>query len=251
MKKIYYYNNYNDDIIESKKQDYQLKENFKWLHTNIFYKIFSYVLHILVIVFAFLYAKLWLHVKIKNKKILKGEKGYFLYSNHTQMLGDVFNPFLICFPKHPYIICSPSNLGIPVLGKILPMGGALPIPDNIHDMLKFKGAIHYYVNKGNPIIIYPEAHLWPYATFIRDFPLTSFHYPALEDKKIFVATTTYVKSKIFKKPKIIIYLDGPFVKDANLTRKENMQILHDKVLEIMQKRSKLSNYNYVIYKKKD
>ena len=251
MKKIYYYNNYTDDIIESQKQDYQLKENYKWIHTNIFYKIFAYILHLLIIAFAFLYAKLWLHVKIKNKKILKGEKGYFLYANHTQMLGDVFNPFLICFPKHPYIICSSSNLGIPILGKILPMGGALPIPDNIHDMLKFKDAIHYYVNKGNPIIIYPEAHLWPYATFIRDFPLTSFHYPALEDKKVFVATTTYVKSKIFKRPKIIIYLDGSFVKDANLTRKENMQILHDKVLETMQIRSKLSNYNYVTYKKKD
>ena len=45
--------------------------------------------------------------------------GYYLYSNHTQTFGDVVNPFCIAFPTHPYIICSPSNLGIPVAGGAL------------------------------------------------------------------------------------------------------------------------------------
>ena len=154
-------------------------------------------------------------------------------------------------PKHPYIICSPSNLGIPFLGKILPIAGAIPIPNNLHDMSKFKEAITYHISKKHSIIIYPEAHLWPYATFIRDFPITSFHYPVENQKKVFVATTTYIKSKIFKKPKIIIYIDGPFQNDNNLSKKENMKGLHDKVYKTMVNRSKLSNYKYIIYKKKD
>lgn len=251
MAKIYYYNSLEDDVIESKNQDYQLKDNYKWLHHNIFYKILSYLVYYLVLLFSLIYAKLFLHVKIKNKKIIKKEKGYFLYANHTQMLGDVFNPFLICFPYHPYIICSPSNLGIPFLGKILPIAGALPIPDNIHDMMKFKDAINYHITKGNPIIIYPEAHLWPYATFIRDFPKTSLHYPIESNKKIFTATTTYTKSQIFKKPKIVIYIDGPFQSDEKLTKKENINKLHDEVYKMMHKRSKLSDYEYITYKKKD
>ncbi len=251
MKKIYYYDTYNEDIIKSKKQDIKLKKNYKWLHTNIFYKIISYFVYYLVLLFALFYSIVFLRVKIKNKKGLKREKGYFLYCNHTHVLGDVFNPFLMCFPKRPFIICSPSNLGIPILGKILPIAGALPIPDNIHDMIKFKESVNYHVNKGNPIVIYPEAHLWPYATFIRDFPKTSFHFPYDNKKKVYTATTTYKKAKIFKRPNITIYLDGPFGSDKKTTKQNNIQDLHDKVYNTMKERSKLNNYEYITYKKKN
>ncbi len=248
MPKIYYYKTYDEDFLTSKKQQYTLKDNYKWIHKNIFYKIFSFLLYVFIVLFAFCYAKIFLHVTIKNKKLLKKEKSYFLYCNHTQMLGDVFDPFLICFPHKPYIICSPSNLGIPILGKLLPMGGALPIPNNIHGLSKFKDAVNYHINK-HPIIIYPEAHLWPYATFIRDFPSTSMHYPIANNKKVFTATTTYTKRKRGKKPKITIYIDGPFLKDESLSKKEQQQMLHDQVFKAMQKRSKLSNYEYITYKK--
>lgn len=251
MAKIYYYNSFEDDFIETTKQNYQLKNNYKWIHSNIFYQVLSKFLYVLIVIFSYFYTKIFLRVTIKNKKILKKEKGYFLYCNHTQMLGDVFNPFIICFPHHPNIICSSANLGIPILGKMLPMGGALPIPKDIHDMIKFKEAINYNIGHNHSIIIYPEAHLWPYATFIREFSNVSFHYPILNKKGVFTATTTYTKSKIFKKPKITIYIDGPFKVADNLTKKENMQILHDKVYNAMVKRSKLSNYEYITYQKKD
>jgi len=251
MKRIYYYNNLEDDVIKSNNQEYKLNSNYKWIKKNIFYKFFSYVIYFFVLIFAFIYLKLVLHIKVKNRRILKNEKGYFLYANHTQMLGDVFVPFLICFPKRPYIICSTANLGIPFIGKLLPIAGALPIPDNIHDMIKFKEAINYHINHNNPVIIYPEGHLWPYATFIRNFPNTSFHYPVENNKKIYVMTTTYTKSKYFKKPKRIIYIDGPFENNNDFNKKQNMNELHKHTYETMVERSKLSNYEYVVYKKKN
>ena len=250
MKRIYYYESMQDDIINSKNQDYEIKDNFKWIHTNIFYVFFRKIFYVFVVIFSFIYSKVFLHIEIKNKNVLKNEKGYFLYSNHTLMLGDVLDPFLITFPHHPYLICSPSNLGIPILGKVLPLAGALPIPGDIHKMIKFKESVNYYANKGNPIIIYPEAHLWPYCNFIREFPNTSFHFPVENEKKVFVATTTFKKRKYFKKPKIIVYIDGPFETHKNLSKKENMNNLHDIVYETMKERSKLSNYKYVEYKKK-
>lgn len=88
-------------------------------------------------------------------------------------MGDAFNPIVGLFPNKPYIIVSPSNLGIPVIGRLLPMLGALPIPDGIHQMKKFIECINIR-SKTNPIIIYPEAHVLPYSTFIRDFKETSF-----------------------------------------------------------------------------
>lgn len=250
MKKTIYYNSLNDDILKSKNQEYQLNSNYKWLKNDLFSKILSILLYLIIIIVTFIYSKLILHVKIKNKKILKKEKSYFIYSNHTQMLGDVLNPFLISFKNHPYIICSPSNLGIPILGRLLPLAGALPIPSNIHDLKKLNEAISYHIKKNHPIYIYPEAHLWPWATFIREFPKTSFHYPITNNSKVFVATTTYQKRKFLKKPKITIYLDGPFTSEENLSTRENIKLMHDKVYNTMLNRSELSTYNYVNYKKK-
>ena len=249
MERVKYYESLSDDFLKTKNQSYQLKDNYKWLHTNIAYKIISKVVYFIILLISFVYSKVFLHVKIKNKKILKGSKGYYIYSNHTQPLGDVFNPFLINFPKHPYIIASPANLGIPILGKILPIAGAMPIPNGLKSLKKFMEAISYYSND-NAIVIYPEGHLWPYATMIREFPTSSFHFPVDDLKNVFVATTTYQKSKILKKPRITIFIDGPLKTDTTLTRRENIKKLHDEVYETMQKRSKLSNFAYIIYKKK-
>ena len=250
MPKIQYYQSLEDNLIETKNQNYELKNNYQWL-PNAFSKILSYLIYIPVLIFTLIYSKLILRVKIKNKHLLKKQKGYYIYSNHTQILGDVLNPFIINFPKKPYILCSPANLGIPILGKILPLAGALPIPSKIHDLPKLKTAINYYIKKGNPIVIYPEAHLWPWYTKIRKFPKSSFHFPILDNALVFVATTTYSKSKIFKKPNITIYIDGPFKKNPNLTKKENINLMHDLVYNTMLKRSKLSNCEYITYKKKD
>ena len=107
------------------------------------------------------------------------------------------------------------------------------------------------IYKVNPIIIYPEGHLWPWATFIREFPNTSFHFPVENEKKVFVGTTTYTKQKRRKKPKTTIYIDGPFEKKETYSNKQNKEMLHNQVYETMKERSKLNNYDYVTYKKKD
>jgi len=247
--KTVYYDSTEEDFVTSKNQKYQLKDNYKWIHNNVFYIIFSYLLYYPFALFGFIYTKLILRVKIKNRKVLKGYKGYYYYSNHTQEIGDIFNPVLVNFPRRPYFICSPANLGIPILGKLLPMLGALPIPSSIHAMIKFNEAVKTR-SKNHPLIIYPEAHLWPWATEIREFKGSSFKYPVENNLPIFIATTTYQKSKIFKKPKITIYLDGPYFKDGKLSRKENISKLHDIAYDVMIKRSKNSNYSYIEYKKK-
>ena len=64
-------------------------------------------------------------------------------------------------------------------------------------------------------------------------------------------TTTYTKSKYFKKPKRIIYIDGPFENNNDFNKKQNMNELHKHTYETMVERSKLSNYEYVVYKKKN
>lgn len=52
-------------------------------------------------------------------------------------------------------IASPSNLGIPVIGKLLPMLGGLFILDSMGQMKKFMEAVRYHVEKKRCIVIYP------------------------------------------------------------------------------------------------
>lgn len=246
MKKIYYYTSFEQDLVKSKNQDITLKDNFKWIHKNIFYKLLSYLLYYIFLIFSFIYTKLILRVSIKNKHLLKHKKNYYLYGNHTQAMGDAFIPTILTIPHRPFIIVNKANLGIPILGHILPMLGAIVIPEKLHDFKFFKEALSFYGSK-HPLIIYPEAHVWPYYTKIRPFKATSFSLAIDNNAEVYSMTTTYQKTKHRKRPKIVIYIDGPFAVDKSLSKKEQAKFLRNKVYETMTERSKLSNTEYIKY----
>lgn len=250
-KKIYYYESYTDDIIESKNQDYKLKENYKWIHSNIFYRCCSWLVYGLAYVISLFYCKFILHVKIKNRKVLKKyqKQGYFLYGNHTQPIGDVFIPTHVCKSKRIYVIASPSNLGVAGIGPLLPMLGALPIPNSIKKMNRLYQAIEKRIEQKKCVVIYPEAHVWPYYTKIRPFGTSAFKFPINCNVPSFCMTTTYYKRRFGKKPGIIVYVDGPFKPDEKLNKKEKEQQLCSQIYKCMENRSKNSTYEYVKYKK--
>ena len=253
MSEVRYYKSFDQDFAETRNQDYKLPKDYKWIHKNPIYNFFSLILYILVVVLDLVYMKLFAHTTVKNRHLLIKAKlhgGYYLYSNHTILFGDVVNPFAITFPTHPYIICSPSNLGIPVVGKWLPMAGALPIPDNLRDMKKFTEAVGKRIKQRNAIIIYPESHLWQYYTKIRPYTEAAFHFPFKYSAPVYVATSTFKKSLFYKKPKITIYLDGPFYPDDELPRKEAQNKLHYMVQKTMERRAKHSTYEFISYRKK-
>ena len=249
MKKTYYYKSFKDDVIKSKNQNYKLKKNYKWIKHSMWYSLYSSMIYFFAYIIGFFYCNCILHVKIKNKKILNNYKkqGYFLYGNHTQNIGDVFIPTYICRTKRIYTVVSQANLGIPVIGKILPALGALPIPDSLKNIKHFKVAILERIKQNKCIVIYPEAHVWPYYTKIREFESTSFKYPAELNVPAFAMTTTYQKRKITKKPKITVYIDGPVNADKDKSKKENQEKIYKEIYEYMKYRSKESTYKYIEY----
>lgn len=252
MKKIqtYYYKSYNDDFVQSKNQDYKLKENYKWINDNIFYCIASKLMYYIAYIVGGFYCKFCLHVKVKNRKVLRKYKkrGYFIYGNHTQVIGDVFIPAYATNGKQIYTIISPANLGIPIIGRILPMLGALPKSDSIKDIKKLKKAIEKRIEQKKCVVIYPEAHVWPYYTKIRPFPETAFKFPVECNVPAFSMTTTYHKRKFSKKPQIIVYIDGPFVPNDKLTKKENVEQIYQQIYQVMKDKSSNSTYEYIKYK---
>ncbi len=245
IKKVFYYESLQDDFFDDGKE-HKLSDDYIWIRKDLLSRFLSAFIYVLALIFSNIYCRLFLHIKIIGaKKVRKQKGGFFLYGNHTQPIGDVFNPALVCFPKRIYTVVSAANMDLPIIGKILPFLGALPIPKTIGGMKSFQQAIECRINKGHPVIIYPESHVWEYYTGIRPFSAVSFKYPVNLNTSVFCMTTTYQKRKFFKKPKITIFIDGPFTAEGS--KKEKADKLCNSVYECMLNRSKQSNCNYIEY----
>lgn len=247
--RIRYYSSFNQDFSETRDQDYRVPPDYRWVRHDLPYRVLSGLIYGIAIAFSTVYCRLFLHIRFQNSKIVKeGRKtGAFIYCNHTQPLGDVFTPALPCLPGRIYTVVSPANLAIPVIGKILPYLGALPIPDSLRGMKEFHAAIEYRVNQGKYVTIYPEAHVWEYDTEIRSFSETSFKYPVKLKKPVYCMTSTYQQRRIGKRPRCTVYVDGPFYPDESLSPKAQALKLRNQVFECMVQRSKESNCQYIQY----
>lgn len=251
---LYYSDEINDEVIKNKIQPIKIDKTYKYTNNNFFYKLWSWVTYrVFATPLAFLYFKVIKKVKFINKNKLKEFKNqsYFIYANHTNQFCDGFCPALITFPKKPYVVCSPANLSVPFFGKFVKMWGALPTPNTIEAVKNFNLAIENTLKDNNPIVIYPEAHLWPYYTKIRNFSSVSFRYPIKFNKPVFCFTTIYKMTKYGKKPKIEILIDGPFYYNNTLPSKQAQNALRDEIYKTMVENSKQSNYEYATYIKRN
>ena len=75
MKKVYY-ESFSDELVKNSNQDYKLKDNVKWIHTNIFYRFISYIVYLFFVLVGFIYLKVYYRIKFVNKKIIKKYKKY-------------------------------------------------------------------------------------------------------------------------------------------------------------------------------
>ena len=251
-KVIYYEDELNDDFVEGKIDTVKIDGNYKYIHKNPIWNISAFIVYRIILLFpAYLYSKIKFSMKVVNKEKLKEvkDKGYFIYINHTQEILDTLLPTLFCFPKKAYIIAHPNNVSIKGMKTLNKMLGALPIPGDIESSKNFLDAIQHYINKKNVIAVYPEAHVWPYYTKIRDYKEVSFRYPVKLNAPVYSATITYKKNKR-NKPKIVAYIDGPFYPNEEIKVKEAEKLLRDTIYNKMIERSKENNIEFIKYIRK-
>lgn len=249
---IYYQDELNDEFAGDSITPKKIDGNYRYLRYSLFGRlchIFFY--RIVAIPLAFLYTKLYFHHTVKNKAVLKQVKGqgYFVYGNHTHFMADPLVPTMTNFPRTVSVIVHPNNVSMPVLGRITPALGALPLPDDTEAAKHFIHAIEDKINRKQCVMIYPEAHIWPYYTGIRPFKDTSFRYPVQYHAPVISMTNTYQRRKFSKRPKMVTYLDGPFYSDNTLPTKAQKTQLRNCVYEAMKERAKLSNVMLVRYEK--
>ena len=253
-KTIYYTDQLNDDFSGFTAKGPVINENWDYDDNSIGKKIKRFLIYrILIHPIAAFYSRVIFRRKIVGKGLLKKYKhtGIFMYGNHTQIVGDAFLQACITYPRTNYVLVNPANLEVPVIGKLIPALGALPIPSTISAYRNFKAAIEDKIKRKHPVVIYPEAHIWPYYTGIRPFADTSFAYPVNLDAPVFCFVNTYKKSKIFQRPRIITYIGGPFFPDKELNLKSARKKMRDQVYKRMTELASHSNVDVVRYLKKE
>ena len=250
---IYYDDELSDEFSEAKIEARKIDETYIYDRKGpfrAFTRFFWY--RIVATPLAFLYVKTALLQKTVGREKLKPfrRKGIYIYGNHTQAIGDPLTPNVFCFPKNVSFIVHPNNVSMPVLGKINPSLGAIPLPDNMTAYKNFLKCVKGRIEKGHAVVIYPEAHIWPYYTKIRPFTEASFAYPAKDGNPVFCFVNTYKKRKHGRKPKMITYIDGPFYPDMTLSPGERKKALRDEVYKQMTERAQLSDAEVIRYIKR-
>lgn len=257
-KRVFYYDSEEDDPIKTeeqeKKEKVSLPEGYEFIPENPFVRLYAAILYRGFKVFARFYARFYLHMDIVGREKLKKVKGtgYVIYANHTNPFHDAFSPALVA-DRRIFTIISPVNLKLPGIGKFLPLIGGIPLGTNEKEKKAMNEAVDKRLAQKKCLVIYPEAHVWPYYTKIRKFPAgdRSFKYAVRNNLPVFTMTTTYHKSKVKgqERPDMTVYVDGPFYPDKKLSEDENRAKLAKEAYDSMVKWSEKSSYEYFEYKK--
>ncbi len=253
-KRTYYYSKaQNDDFEAPPKQLKIIGGDYIYVRKGFFACLSAFFAYrIIATPIAFIYSRVLKRISFRNRQVLKPylKRGYFIYSNHTQIIGDALTPNIVLFPKRNYTIVSPANVSLPILGNFTKLLGALPLPDDLQASKNFFKAIETRINQGHSVLIYPEAHVWPNYTKIRPFSDSSFKYPIKHETPVFAFTTTYQKKK-HHGFRTVIYVDGPFNAPKDLSPKDQQMNLHDQVIQAMNERAKKSNFEKFGYELKE
>lgn len=243
---VYYYDELNDEFSTAKIEPKKIDGSWKYIRNPI---LCFFWYRLIATPIAFFYTKIKYRHKIVGKEKLKPFKkeGYFVYGNHTQVLGDPLIPSFVVFPKTAHIIVHANNVSMPCLGRVTPYMGGLPLPDDMAATRNFSAAVERRISESRAVFIYPEAHIWPYYTKIRPFGDASFAYPIKHKTPVFCFTNTYQKNGKSERPQIVTYIDGPFYPDNFLPMRERRKRLRDEVYFAMRQRAKLSNVEWIQY----
>ena len=245
-KTIYWKDELNDDFDEVGLKRPPVPKNYRYLRR----------FHVLGWIAYYLLAKpilgtyCFFHgIKVKGKENLKElrKTGYFIYGNHVA-ITDAFKYAAYCVPlKRVNILGYSDTLSMKGVAAIAKAVGYLPIPDDFENLKKMEKAIETLINKKEIILIFPEAHIWPYYTKIRNFKDVSFTYPAKYNKPVLPAVTIW-RGKEGKKPKQTVIFCKPIYPNPELTPHENKKFLHDQCYLAMKEVSeKYQQVEYIKY----
>ena len=256
---IYWHDELHDDFDQFISKRPPLKPGYNFIRSNKFANFFGNILYYgialpLLAIFSYLTG-----MKVEGRKNLKAIKktGAFVYSNHGSV-PDVYKMASpVCYGKRVNILGYTDSLSVPVLKNVVRQLGFLPLPlgQDPENKAALIEAMRYYIHKKHQIVlIYPEAHIWPYYTKIRNFKIQTMKYPAIINAPVLPVVTTWRKVWWCKRPKQTVKIGTVIMPKAELSQEENIQYLYDETLAQMRKLAESEKqYEYIkyIYKPKE
>ena len=181
MKREYYYTDeVHDDFASSngKIDRDTVNGEYRYSHPSVGWKIavfFAYRLFATPLVW--LYTKIWLGVRVKNRKALRSVKGCFVYMNHTQNVADAFIPSIASFPKRAYVVTGPEAVSIKGIRILVALLGAIPLPSALSAHRNFEQKLRKRWRKSPPSSSIPRRISGPTAILSAVFPTSRFPIP--------------------------------------------------------------------------
>ena len=252
---FYYYNELTDDFAGNNIKTKALPEGYEYLPKSRVFRFFRPGVYHFVRAICLLCEKLGIAMRVRGKKALRKRenrsRGCFIYANHTSAFSDAVSGATSCGARECYVVCNPDALSVRGIRTLVRFVGGLPTPATRRQFADFGAAVETLCNGGFPILIYPEAHIWPKYSGIRDFADVSFAYPVKLNAPCFVKTTVYRKKR-GGATKGLMLLDGPFYPDLTLGEREARAELCARVKKCM--RDRAAEYDseqddFYIYKK--
>lgn len=246
----YYTDELNDEFSGVTRKTITVGSDYRYEHNGFFWRLTSFLVYrILMTPIAYLYMKLKFRLKIVNRSVLKPYRGqgYLMYGNHTQLPGDGYLPTVVNFAQKVCVVVNADNISLKGTRTFMEMIGALVRPNHPSGMKNFVRAVRKRLSEGQTVMIYPEAHIWPYYTDIRPFKEDSFAFAGMFDVPVFSVTVTYQRRGARRLPVMTAYIDGPFKADASLGRQAAKKALRDQVYGAMKIRAGQSDYSYIQY----
>jgi len=191
-------------------------------------------------------------LRVRNRRALRGMRsGYYLYANHTNALLDAYAPLLVCFPRRVRIVTADEAVSIRGLGAFVHLLGAVPLPNTVGGARKYLAALSRWTAGGEAVTIYPEAHIWPYATLIRPYPDGSFAYPVRDNLPAVPVTIVYRRRKLLPNlpPLATAVVGAPERPDPSLPPIEARRDLRERVCRQMRETAARENRcEYIRYR---
>lgn len=237
---FYYYNELTDDFAGNNIKTKTLPADYEYLPKSRVFRFFRPGVYHFVRAICLLCEKLGVALRVRGKKAVRKRedrsRGCFIYGNHTSAFSDAVSGATTCGAKECYVVCGPDALSIKGIRTLVRFVGGLPTPEARRQYADFGAAVKTLYENGCPILIYPEAHIWPKYSGIRDFSDVSFAYPVKLGAPCFAKTTVYRKKKNGR-TKGLMLIDGPFYPDASLGEREARAELCARVKGVMRARA--------------
>ncbi|MBR1890331.1 MAG: 1-acyl-sn-glycerol-3-phosphate acyltransferase [Clostridia bacterium] len=226
--------------IKNANRKVKFDENYSFRPRNIFFRLWvSFFRRLAITVFAIYWHTLG-HIKIRNKKNLKGThgKGFVVAVNHVSYMDDVSVCTLVFHWRRVYFTTLEQNIRRPWVGFFLRSLAGIPIPvSSVSGMRKFNDDVSYLLKKGKPIVYNPEGALWPHYREVRPFKRGAFVTAVKNDVPVLpIAVTFKRKQKRNGKYKYKLFLNVCEMQyaDRNLKEKEASEKLMIQTQECIQ-----------------